>query len=118
MQRLKDLGLSILGILILIAAIWLFFTLFFGGVWLAVKIYPWAELAAVIAFLLSLLVFLPMLIFRKSRPWGALALFASSYLFGFVAWVFSFILTLQTLGLGWLVVGLLFAGVGVDSDNG
>ena len=59
MQLLKDLSLSILGILIFLAAIWLIVGLFFGGVWLAVKIYPWAELAAAVALLLSLLVFLP-----------------------------------------------------------
>lgn len=86
---------------------------FLGGVWVAFKVYPWVRMAASIAFLLSVFIFTPMLIFRKSRAWGGVALFFSSYLFGFCCWVFSFAVTLETLGVFWLLVGLSFLGVGI-----
>lgn len=57
--------------------------------------------------------FLVMIIFRKLRPWAGLGLLFASFVFGFGWWVFSYIITLKTLGLFGLVIGVIFMGIGI-----
>lgn len=61
----------------------------------------------------TLLILLPMLIFRASRPWGASALYYASIYWGVLLWVQSCIYVLGALGPVWFIVGVLLAGIGV-----
>ena len=66
-----------------------------------------------IASLLVIFVFIPLGFFRGTRGFAAVALMLSSYIFGFTTWLFSAAVTFGLLGWFWLIVGLLFAGLGV-----
>jgi hypothetical protein len=84
-----------------------------GLTWFSAHALPWINTARDIALLFSILVFLPMLVFKRSRHSGATCLFFASYVFGLDCWVVSFIFTYAILGVFWLLVGLLMFGVGV-----
>lgn len=58
-------------------------------------------------------VLLPMSIFRSMHPLIAVALKISSFIIGGVCWWQSFIVTYRMLGWLSVVIGLLFAGLGV-----
>ena len=81
--------------------------------WLQQSLFPWLEIAVTVCVFLWFIVFLPMFIFKKARPWIGVGLVYSSCLTGFTCWIFSFIVTYQTLGGYWLFIGLFFAGMGV-----
>jgi hypothetical protein len=74
---------------------------------------PWLSLVLYLCIVVWVVVFFPMLLFKRARPWVAVGLLCSSYLTGFICWVYSFVVTYQTLGGFWLFVGLLFVGLGV-----
>ena len=76
-------------------------------------LFRWLEIAVVVCSWVCILVLLPMFLFKKLRKWVGVILFNMSYLTGFACWIFSFIVTYRTLGTLWLIVGLLFLGVGV-----
>ena len=65
------------------------------------------------AFLLVLFVFVPLGLIRKTRGFAVPALMLSSYVFGATVWLLSVVVAFTLLGWFWLIVGLLFAGVGV-----
>jgi hypothetical protein len=74
------------------------------------------ELLGVVAFFILLayiLIFTPLAFFRKTRPASAFAFYIGSFVFGINLWIGSFVITLVLAGLGWLILGLFFAGVGV-----
>ena len=68
-------------------------------------------------FWFNLMIFMPvaliLVIPRELRMHAATALYCVTMLFGLTLWVWSFILVGKLLSIGWIVVGLLFAGVGV-----
>jgi hypothetical protein len=66
-----------------------------------------------VALCVIIFILIPLLIFRKTRLFSAKGLFYFSYLFGFYLWLLSFLITVKTLGLFWLIVGLLLVGIGV-----
>lgn len=73
----------------------------------------WIGRIDAIAFLLLLFVFLPMLFIKRVRVWGAVGFVYSSLGFGLYLWVASFLFTFANFGLFWLIVALLFLGIGV-----
>jgi hypothetical protein len=80
-----------------------------GMVWAAAKVYPWLVDAGQIAFDICLLVFVPMSIFRKTRPWACLGYYFSSFLFGTLLFASSCIIAVQLWGYGALFFGLFLA---------
>jgi hypothetical protein len=110
---LKKAGNFILG-LVVIAAIGLLIGLLLRGmVWASEKVLPWLIDAGRIAFDICVLLFAPLCIFRKTRPWAGLGYYFSSYLFGTILFAFSCIVCVQLWGYLALFVGLFLAGVGV-----
>jgi hypothetical protein len=101
------------GLSILFAVIALPLLYIYGVIWFSENALPWLGLTCVIAFAICLLVLSPLSIFRKLRPWTGLGLFLASFLFGTMLFAYSCLVVLQLWGVGGLVVGLLFAGVGV-----
>ncbi len=119
-EKLKSIGGGILGIGwwiigvgILIGLMFLWGFILQGGLWIGGKILPsliWFTNALTI---ISILVFIPLIIIKKTRIWGSIALFIASYLFGLTLWVYSALIAYILWGLGWLIVGLFLLGIGV-----
>jgi hypothetical protein len=59
------------------------------------------------------IVFVPLLFFKKSRPLAGTLYICTACVTHLNWWLFSFVVTYKTLGGFWLVIGLLFAGMGV-----
>lgn len=66
-----------------------------------------------VAFFVIVIIFIPLLVFRKTRRFSRISLFYFSYLFGLNLWLLSFLLTFKTLGLFWLLIGLLIVGIAI-----
>jgi hypothetical protein len=60
-----------------------------------------------------ILLFLPMSFSRKTRMWAAVGFIYGSFAFGVYVWTTSFLFTFYNLGLAFLIVGLLFMGLGI-----
>lgn len=97
----------VVGILLLVAF------LLRGMVWVSEIALPWLQFASEIAFGICLLVFLPLCIFRKTRPWAGLGFYWTSFVFGTFLFAEACIIDVQIWGYGALFVGLFLAGVGV-----
>lgn len=80
--------------------------------WIAETLLPILATGSVIGFLL-VVPFLLLSIFRAIRPWAGLGLTLSSYAIGLHLWVWSLLIAYALAGILWIVVGLIFAGVGV-----
>jgi len=70
---------------------------------------PFSWLGVVVVVFL----FLPMACFRKTRSVASKGLFYSSWLFGITTWFLGATVTFATWGWIGLIIGLLFAGLGV-----
>lgn len=71
---------------------------------------------AVISFFILLtyiFIFTPLAFFRKTRSASAFAFYLGSFVFGINLWLGSFVITIILAGLGWLIFGLLIAGIGI-----
>ena len=66
-----------------------------------------------IALGLTVFVFVPLTLWRKTRGVGSTALFIASYIFGLTTWLFGATITFSVFGWFGLILGLLFLGVGV-----
>jgi len=84
-----------------------------GLVWLSEKASPWLAIGCAIGVVACVFLFLPLSIFRKTRSWGALGLYFTSYLFGAMLFAFSCLVVLQIWCYVGLFIGLLLAGIGV-----
>jgi hypothetical protein len=81
--------------------------------WMQKDLFRWLEIAVAACIWIGFPVLMVMFFFKSLRKWVGVILFNMSYLTGFACWVFSFIVTYHTLGGFWLVVGLVFLGVGI-----
>lgn len=60
-----------------------------------------------------MVVLLPAALIRPLRAFASLGLLVASWVFGFITWIFSFIVTLAIWGVWGVLIGLLFMGVGI-----
>ena len=70
---------------------------------------PFAEWA----FLLAVVVILPMAIFKSTRAFAGASLFAASYLIGLTAWFLGAGISFASYGWWGLIIGLIILGFGV-----
>jgi hypothetical protein len=110
---LKNVGSIIFGLAAMVAFFLLVGLFLHGIVWVSEKALPWLLDLSAIVFAVCLFILLPASIFRKTRPWAALGLLISSYLFGTLLFAFACIVVTQIWGFIGLVIGLIIAGVGV-----
>lgn len=75
--------------------------------------FDWLPVAVEVATLLSIFVFAPLGIWRRTRPFAGWALVVASYVLGAILWIYGAALTFSYWGWVGLVVGLLVFGVGV-----
>src|ERR1700730_13449361 len=76
-------------------------------------IFGWTRAIAEWALVICVLVLAPLGLFRKTRGISAMGYFIASYIFGTNLFIFSVLVVLQIWGVTALIIGLLFAGVGV-----
>lgn len=101
------------GFLILIAIVSLPVIFFMGATWASKNLLGplvsigWALVA------ISIVILLPLSIFKRLRGFTGGGIFFSSFLFGLVAWLLGFILTYSIWGAWAAVIGILFLGGGV-----
>jgi hypothetical protein len=77
------------------------------------KIYPITNSINGLALLILVPLGILLSIFRKTRLVGGAAIFLYSYALGFDLWILSLVIAKSLAGIFWLIVGCLFAGVGV-----
>lgn len=112
-EKIKSLSQSLIGIAIFIGVILLILLLIYGGLWLSKTLYPWLVLISEITLIISLLILLPLGIFKKTRDLSASGLLIASYVFGATTWVWSFLLAYVLWGFAGLLIGLFIGGIGV-----
>ncbi len=110
---LKSIGAIIIGICIFFMII--FLTMFFvkGGVWLGALVLPWLSIFMRLVFILNVIIFLPLGIFKKTRSFSAFGFVMSSFVYGLTLWFWALLLTYLIWGTRAVFIGLLIAGVGV-----
>ncbi|MGB7070493.1 MAG: hypothetical protein WBD22_13450 [Pyrinomonadaceae bacterium] len=84
-----------------------------GVPWIAENVYPIVTLVCTILHLLLIPLSIVLSIFRKTRPWAGVGFTFSSYALGLTTWLWSLILAYLLAGTIWMIIGLLFFGVGV-----
>ena len=112
-EKIKELGNIGIGIAIFIGVILIILLIIYGGLWLSKTIYPWLVLISEITFLISLVILLPLGIFKRTRDVSATGLLIASFIFGVTVWVWSFLLAYALWGFAGLMTGLFIGGVGV-----
>jgi hypothetical protein len=96
-----------IGALVLLAFI-------FNGVpWYADNVQPIVGPVCVVGTTLLVGASFILAVFRKTRPWAGLGFTISSYLLGLDVWLTSLITAYYLAGVGWLIIGICFAGFGV-----
>jgi hypothetical protein len=81
--------------------------------WIAETLYPITLAVSEIGLFLVTPVCLVLAIFKKSRGVAASGVMLVSYALGFNLWLYGFLIALTLAGVGWVIVGLFMAGVGV-----
>ena len=112
-EKLKSAGTGLLGLLGFILLLFVVVVVINGLEWVSDKVLPLFSVLSVIAFLIELVVLLPLSAIRKTRNFAAVAFFCVSYLFGATAWMEGLLTTLGLWGAKGVIIGLVFAGVGI-----
>jgi hypothetical protein len=116
-SKWKDFVVGVSGLLFyLVAFVGIIFLLMFlirGGTWVAANIYPTVSIILATFVLIAIPTSLVLAIFKKSRGIGSIGLLISSYALGLNLWLSSLIMAYTFAGTFWLIVGLLFGGIGV-----
>jgi hypothetical protein len=117
MPTAKGAGIILAGI---IGGVALVFTLVFlwavymaGLLWVSKHVLDYLNIAAVIALQACILILLPCALFRVTRKLCAYGFLISSVIFGLSTWVLALLVTFQHWGVTGLIVGVMFAGVGI-----
>ena len=112
-QLLKNIGGFALGVIGVAAIIVVLFLLVQGGTWLADKVYPILILLFVLTLAVTILILLPLAIFRNTRSFAGVGIYITSYVYGLTVWVWSLLLTYTLWGGFGVVIGILLGGVGI-----
>jgi hypothetical protein len=109
MKSLKGVGiaLSLILLAVLVPVIVLH-----GMVWFSTKALPLLDSASLAALVFCVVV-LPLSLFRRTRRWAGNVFYTLSYLFGTMLFAFACVVAYQNWGYGGLIIGLIFAGIGV-----
>jgi hypothetical protein len=113
MNAIKTGGAIALGIAVFLGLIFLAVFFIKGAAYVSVVALPYLDIAAAIGFVICILIFLPLSIFRVTRAVACVGLFIASYIFGIELWMYGFIVTYALWGGVGIFLGLCFGGVGV-----
>ena len=106
-------GGLVLMLVIFAAGIAMVTAIILGGVWVSKHLLPWLTVISVVMFAIVIFVLLPLAIPRATRGFSSISIFIASYVFGATLWMFGLLLTYFTWGVGAVIFGFLFFGVGV-----
>ena len=110
LKKIRD---AAFGLIILIVVVFAVVLLLHGMVWVSDKVLPWLLTVSKYTIGICIFVLLPLCIFRKLRPWAGLGFFYASFVFGAMLWAYSCLFAFNVWGFAGLIIGLIFAGVGV-----
>ena len=112
-EALKSIGSGIGGIIILCFILMIPAFFIWGGVKLSKFIIPWLMSISGIVFIINVLIFLPLAIFKTTRGFSGMGMMYSSIVYGVTLWIWGFLLTYILWGGLALIIGLFLMGVGV-----
>ena len=112
-EKLKNVGWTILGLGGFAIAILIPVLFILGGVWIAEYVLPWLAPIMWLVLAFDLIVLLPLAVFKKTRGYAGIGLYLSSYIFGLTLWLFGLLLAYFMWGFVAVFIGLALAGVGV-----
>jgi len=111
--KFNKLWLVFIGIVSIIV-FWIIIALFLkGSAWLGEVMYPSLSLIFRTVFWVSILLFLPLALFKKTRTFSGKGLYFVSWIFGIHLWITSFLITYKTWGVVAVIIGILIMGIGV-----
>jgi len=110
---LKSIGGFIMGIGIFLGIIFLAMFFIKGGIWLGAIVLPWLSIIMWLVFILNIIIFLPLGIFKKTRNISAFGFVMSSYVYVLTLWFWALLLTYLFWGTRAVFIGLFIAGIGV-----
>jgi len=102
-----------LGLVFIILVIFVPVLLLRGMAWASERALPWLIDAGQISFAICGFLFLPLCIFRKTRPWAGFGFFVTSYVFGTELLAYSCVVTFAIWSYAGLILGLFLGGIGV-----
>jgi hypothetical protein len=112
MQKLKALGGVVFVLVLFAAGVLALVALVKGGVWAAEHLLPALLVVATFVFLLDVALLL-LSVIRPLRRISGPTLFATSYLFGGILWLYGLVFTYSLWGFLGVFIGLLVLGIGV-----
>jgi hypothetical protein len=112
-SRLGLIGGSALGLIAFVVVLSVVVLLLHGMVWVSDRALPWLLTVSKYTIGICIFVLLPLCIFRKLRPYVGVAFAYASLVFGAMLWAYSCLFAFDVWGYGGLIIGLIFAGVGV-----
>jgi hypothetical protein len=110
---LKKLGNYALGAAFFVALFAVPFLFIKGAVWASEHLLEPLITIAWWVLGVTVVVGLPLAIFKRMRAFVAVAILYSSFVYGLLAWLTGFVITYTYWGVFGVVLGLFFAGVGV-----
>jgi hypothetical protein len=113
MNNIKALGAFILSITFFVAMAFLAALFIVGATKLSELTLPYINYGLIVSVTLCVVVFLPMSIFRATRPVAVFGFQLASYVFGVDVWMLGLLVTYNLWGVGAVFLGLFIAGVGV-----
>lgn len=112
-DALKNAGLTVLGLGLLLLLLALPVLFIKGGLWAAQHILPVLSTIGGVLLGVDLLVLLPLSLVGRARPFTGGAILFSSYVFGATLWLAGLIFTYTLWGFLAVFVGLFLMGIGV-----
>lgn len=113
MNAVKTAGMVILGLAGFVAFIFAVVLLIHGTLFVAEKVLPYLITATTIATAICIFVFLPLALFRATRPASVWGFYLASFIFGLGVWMYGFLVTYDLWGGTGIFVGLILGVVGV-----
>ena len=112
-EKIKGLGKGVFGVVLVAAFLAIPLAFLLGVNWLSETVYPWLVPLGFWTFAACVVVLAPAALIPATRGFAAVGLLFASYVFGFILWMWSFIVTMILWGWFAVILGLLFFGVGI-----
>ena len=117
MAALRTIGFFLLAILaplvMLVVALGISAAFLSGTIWATGKIFPYVSALNGLVLVFTIFVLLPNAFFSSTPRFAGGGLMIASAVFAFTTWLWCMLLAWSTLVLGGMILGLIFAGVGV-----
>jgi hypothetical protein len=109
-ERVKEAGAIAFGIVIFVGILTIPALFILGAEWASAHLLRPLIAIGWIAAAIDVLILLPLSVFRRLRGFTGSIIFISSFLFGLVTWLLSFVLTYALWGTWAVIIGILFLG--------